>query len=184
MANLRRSVSTLTCVSCGTLWNGARFPTCPQCWYTTQVSSPNLITQKHDPNFLHQPWEKQRTVLPFEFVNDPGPYVQLIAWHGTAYERPYRGGQFVVVGVPSGSAAGSAVASGATVPFTANDSLLVAKPFQADAHAYAVNAADIYMGVSLGNYTPLGRCTVAGCDNQRLPPNSVCAKHVASPLAR
>jgi hypothetical protein len=177
-------MSMNVCLRCGHTWDGSNFPTCRECWYRDQLTSTSLITDKHNPNKLHIRWRDKRSVVPPEMVNNPEPFLRLLADSGSALERLSRGGTFVVVGIPAGSPAASAVPKWATAPTYAYDSLLVAKAFDPDAHAYGVNGNAITLGLSAGNYAPVSECEVVGCSNQRYPPGKRCVVHCHPPLAR
>jgi len=177
-------MSVLTCSNCGARWEASKTPTCPACLAAHWISSPNMITPKHDPRNLPSASSSFRSVVPDDLVRQPDDYYRYAAYSGTALYSPTHNEYSYVVGVPAYLAAGSAIPPSSAMPAYALDAFLVAKPFGPDAHIYAEGQAEVLAKINGGKFKTLNLCIEDGCDNLQLPSKQFCAKHATPPRAR
>ena len=176
-------MSTLTCKTCGTTWEGSAIPKCPNCLAQSWASSPKMVRPKHDPGLLPSASPSFRSVVPDDFLQRPIDYFQHIAISGTALYSQKHGGYCYVVGMAPHLTAGSAIPPQSAMPTRPMDAFLIAKPFGIDAHIFAEDDAKIQVEISQGGYVWPPTCSEKGCNNLCYPGEQFCAKHLASPQA-
>jgi hypothetical protein len=177
------SMSVLTCVACHSKWEASQRPTCPACQAMAWQSSSGLVRPKHDPQFLSWRRAKTRSVLPFEFAASPAAYLNFMAYNASAFQSIVHRDWFDFAVLPSSLVGGSAVPSGATVPASAYNGLLIAQAYQPQAHLYAENLSIVESRLAAGEFIPVQTCSSLGCLNLCAPPSDWCAQHCTPPLA-
>jgi hypothetical protein len=174
-------MGSLTCMKCGSVWDGARHPKCPQCEFHLWSNLPTLVTPKHDPIHLPSAYPAYRSVVPLDFSARKQQYLRVLSESGTALYFPRHKKYTKVVTVPSGYA-GSGIPSGSAMPTHCLDSFEMADT-EGDPHIYPQDGSRIRDEINVHDLQRLPRCSVAGCNNFAFPNDDKCAKHKSPPLA-
>lgn len=171
----------IACRRCGGRFDASRHPVCPRCLVTDWLATDSFVREKHDPRLLPMLWDGYRSVLNPNLVASPRRFLEYAAEHGHWYRDTFYEMFVHMTSEPLGTAAGSGIPEGRSLPEHALDSLLIAEADSPEtAHAFAVSRAQFEAQQRAGEFVPLSPCCNEGCDLPCVPRRSHCARHAAS----
>jgi len=175
-------VSLVTCRKCGTKWAATGRPCCPACLVAAWLSSPNLITEKHDPQNSWQAHDEYRSVVSSDVVENLRAYLEDAVVNGTWYYNTEYEKFNHVTRLPLQRKPGSGMSSGNLQPDRHLDDFVIADADR-DPHLFADDRNETRRKIESGIYRLLETCSRARCDNLSQPRFRECAIHADPPLA-
>lgn len=173
------------CLKCAGIWDAAAQPVCPPCLTADLLSDPDLLRGKHDPANLPSSQRGYRSVVSFEFVQNPPEFLGYACSSGHWYtnlEPQHSGKPFLFNSGPYSSFPGSGIPDRTPMPTRGLDGLLIADPLR-DPHVYADDPARISAGEARGSFVRISTCAAPACPNLAYPTESFCVTHRSPPLA-
>jgi len=175
-------VSIVKCRTCETEWAATVRPYCPTCLLTAWLSSPNLITEKHDPQNTSHVRDEYRSVVSDEVIENLRAFLEDAVASGTWYYNTEYEKFNHVTRLPLQRKPGAGLSSGNRHPDRHLDDFVVADADQ-DPHLFADDKNETRRKITSGVYQPLETCSHARCDNLTQPRLRRCAIHTDPPLA-
>jgi hypothetical protein len=175
-------MSIATCKKCGNSWDAALRGECPRCLASKWLQSPDFLTYKHDPHSLSTPFPGFRTVVSQDYIAGSVAFLNDIAANGTAFYNCDHNSYNYIAASPDGMDGGSAVPRRGTVTSDRVDGALIAKHGERP-HIIPRALGSIHQDIAAGTLTRLPRCAISGCDNEIVPSQHYCAKHVNPAVA-
>jgi hypothetical protein len=178
----RPGVSRVTCRKCGTEWAATGRPCCPTCLVSTWLASPNLISEKHDPQNAWRARDEYRSIVADDVIENLRAFLEDAAARGTWYYNTECEKFNHVTRLPLQQKPGSGMNSGSVHPNRRLDDLVIADADQ-DPHVFADDRNETRRKIATGIYRPLDTCSRVKCDNLTRPRFRKCAIHTDPPLA-
>lgn len=178
-------MTRVRCLKCAGDWDASVQPVCPPCLTVKLVSDPNLLRAKHDPNNLPRSEGGFRSVVSFEFVQNPQAFIGHACASGTWFmnhESNHAGKPFLFHPGPYASFPGSGIPPHTPMPTHGLDGIKIPDPLD-DPHVFADDPTRIKAGVLAGRFVPIGVCATPTCSNLSYPTEQKCVVCRAPALA-